>query len=250
MKLICLGSGSKGNCVLIIEKNTKILVDFGLKYTEICEKLESLNYSLEEIDYVLISHTHSDHIKGLNAKKIPRLNLYLLRSMTNEIDCSKFNIFFYKRVNVLKDIKVLAFKTSHDVDSVGFIIQGEEKEIVYVTDTGYLNNRLLPYLKNKDLYFLESNHDVEMLINGPYPPFLKQRILSDKGHLSNDLSAQYLKKIIGEKTKCIVLSHLSEKNNTKEKALNTLKRELETCEHNVDKIIVASQEEVSELIEV
>ena len=130
---------------------------------------------------------------------------------------------------------------------MGYIITEDDKTVVYVTDTGYINSRNLKKLVNKDLYIFESNHDVEMLMNGPYPYILKQRVLSDKGHLSNELSGTYLKELIGNKTKKVVLAHLSETNNTPEIALKTVKEIVDN--ESVD-IINAFQDEPVEVGEI
>ena len=146
---------------------------------------------------------------------------------------------------ILNDLIVDYFKTSHDTDSVGYIFKSNDKEIVYVTDTGYINIKNLKKLNNKDLYIFESNHDIEMLMNNPnYPYQIKQRILGDKGHLSNNQCKEYLNKIIGDKTKYIVLAHLSEQNNDPSLALNNL-NDIENI-----KIMIATQNESTELIEV
>ena len=97
--------------------------------------------------------------------------------------------------------------------------------MVYITDTGYINRKILNRIENKDIYLIESNHDEIMLMDGPYPRFLKERVISDKGHLSNKTTAKYLKKIIGNNTKNIILAHISEKNNSKEKVLEAIKDE-------------------------
>ena len=122
--------------------------------------------------------------------------------------------------------------------------------MVYITDTGYLNSKYFDLLSNKDLYVLESNHDVLMLKNGPYPYFLQQRVLGDKGHLSNEQCSNYLCKFIGDNTKTIVLAHLSEKNNTEEKALETLNNKLKENNKKVENIFVARQNEPTMVIEV
>ena len=126
------------------------------------------------------------------------------------------------------EFSIIPFHTSHDAKgSVGFIINNKES-LVYVTDTGYINENNLLKLKNKDIYIFESNHDINMLMTGPYPYILKRRILSDKGHLSNIQAGNYLKEIIGNNTKKIVLAHLSETNNDSIIALNTVKEILDT----------------------
>ena len=133
------------------------------------------------------------------------------------------------------------------IGSIGFIINHNNKSLVYVTDTGYINRKYLNRMVGKDAYIIESNHDEVMLMDGPYPRFLKERVISDKGHLSNKTTAKYLKKIIGSNTKNIILAHLSEKNNTEELALEAMQEE------ELDKqakIIIARQNEESDFIEV
>ena len=151
----------------------------------------------------------------------------------------------------IKDIYVETIKTSHDTeDSLGYIINNQNKSVVYITDTGYINHKYFNILKNRDIYIMESNHDVEMLNNGKYPFELRQRILSDKGHLSNYDSAKYLSRFIGEKTKYILLAHLSEENNTKELAYNTLTNRLEKSHIIMNNIIITNQNKETELINI
>ena len=148
---------------------------------------------------------------------------------------------------IINDVKIELIHTSHDApSSVGYIIEQNDKSLVYVTDTGYINRKYLSKMVGKNAYIMESNHDEIMLMDGPYPRFLKERVISDKGHLSNNTTAKYLKKIIGVNTKTIVLAHLSEKNNTEEKALEAIRNE------GLDKlnIIIAKQYEESNIIEV
>ena len=149
----------------------------------------------------------------------------------------------------IKDIHVTTIKTSHDApDSRGYIISSENKSIVYITDTGYINKKYFDILSNRNVYVMESNHDIEMLNNGSYPFNLRQRILSDKGHLSNYDSAKYLSSFIGNNTKCIILAHLSEDNNTEELAYNTLIERLNDSDTHVDNIIIAKQNKETELV--
>ena len=244
MRAIIIGSGSKGNSTLLIGKNEKILIDVGFSYPKMLMNLKEYGVTPKEIDAILITHTHSDHIGGLstfikknnivvytNEKMLPELLKIvpeeLLRVEEDEYSIGEFNI--------------TAIHTSHDaVGSVGFVINEDNSNLVYVTDTGYINKTYLKKLINKDVYIFESNHDINMLMTGPYPYILKQRVLSDKGHLSNEQSGEYLKEIIGDNTKRIILAHLSEINNTPEIALNTVKKIV-----NNKKIIIdtASQHE-------
>lgn len=249
MKVSVLSSGSKGNTTYIESNNAKILIDLGNTSKYVKEKLEDLGVFPGDIDAILITHTHVDHIGGLKifAKKY-NIPVYITEVMHKTLDY----IDNYKLLEDefdIKDIHVTTIKTSHDApDSRGYIISSENKSIVYITDTGYINKKYFELLENKDVYIMESNHDVELLNNGPYPFELRQRILSDKGHLSNYDSAKYLTKFIGVRTKYIFLAHLSEENNTKELALNTLKDKLVKENKSVDNIIVAEQNKETELI--
>ena len=250
MKVSVIASGSKGNCCYIETKETKILIDIGLNCITTERKLLEKNIDPDEIEGIFITHTHKDHIDGLRVfNKKHKAKAYLTETMYKELNQELKNYEFIGETTKIKDITITAIKTSHDAeDSNGYIIENEDKQIVYITDTGYINIKNHKKLKDKTMYILESNHDVEMLMNNPnYPYHIKQRILGDKGHLSNKDSAYYLKKFIGQNTKHIILAHLSEHNNTDVLALKTLK---ETLENNDIDIRVAYQEKQTELIEV
>ena len=246
MKISVLASGSKGNCTYIASNNTKILIDAGMSNLYIEKKLILLGVNPNDINFIFITHTHTDHIAGLKVflkKHHPKV--FLTQDMYNELHDILNDYEILENKVLLNDLEIDYFKTSHDTDSVGYIIKNDEKEIVYVTDTGYINVKNLKKINNKDLYIFESNHDIEMLMNNPnYPYQIKQRILGDKGHLSNNQCHEYLKKIIGDKTKYIVLAHLSEQNNDPQIALNNL-NDIENI-----KIMIAKQNESTELIEV
>lgn len=252
MKFAVLSSGSKGNSTLIQTKNTKILIDLGVtkSYTE--EKLKELNVDPNEIKAVLITHTHTDHIDGLKVflkkyKPVLYVNKIIF-SLLNEYITDFDYVLYENSTFMIDDIKVNVIKTSHDVKgSVGFILSSDDKSLVYITDTGYINNKYFDLLRNHNLYILESNHDVKMLMEGKYPYYLKKRILGDKGHLSNEDCAYYLSQFVGKKTKNIVLAHLSDDNNTYEKALECTKCKLKKKDIN---IIIAKQKQRTDLIEV
>lgn len=252
MKVKVLASGSKGNCTLIQTDKLNLLIDIGINYQYLLNELKEIKLTPKDIDYVLITHTHSDHIKGLaSLVKKTDLRVYALEEMLEELykRIPSTNIILYEKSLEIEDLKIELIRISHDVEGVGFIIENKKESLVYITDTGYINKKYLPLIKNKTIYIIESNHDEEMLMEGPYPYILKQRVISDKGHLSNNTVANYLLESVGEKTKYIILAHISEKNNTEELALQTTKKLLE--ENNIHKnIIIAKQYESLEEIEV
>lgn len=255
MKVCVLSSGSKGNSTLITTNETKILIDLGTSSLYVEKELKKLLIDPNELDGILVTHIHVDHIKGLKVfvkKYNPTLYvteklLYLL-----EEQIGKFNYKLYEdKKAFIKDIRVDVIKTSHDAgESVGFIVNNSDKSIVYITDTGYINSKYYNSLTNKNVYILESNHDVKMLREGPYPYYLQQRVLSDKGHLSNKQASDYLAKFIGNNTKKIVFAHISEKNNSEEKVLETFGEVMN--ENNIDfqNTMIARQNEATEVIEI
>ena len=251
MKVSVLSSGSKGNTTYIESENAKILIDVGNTAKYIKDKLGRFGVVPEELDAILITHTHVDHIKGLKVfEKKYNIPVYMTEKMYNCIDCLDKYQLLIDEFNI-KDIHVTAIKTSHDTDdSRGYILTNDNSSIVYITDTGYINKKYFEMLSNKNLYIMESNHDVEMLSNGNYPFQLRQRILSDKGHLSNYDSAKYLSSFIGDNTKYILLAHLSEENNTEELAYETLINRLNEDNKNVSNIIIAKQDMETELIKI
>jgi len=250
MKVSVLSSGSKGNTTYIETDNTKILIDIGNTSKYVKEKLEGFGVDPSSLDAILITHTHVDHIKGLkvfeNKYHIP---VYISKVMHNSLDFLDNYVYIDKSEFDIKDIHIDVIKTSHDVpDSKGYIVSNNGKFVVYITDTGYINEKYFDILSNRDIYIMESNHDVEMLSNGRYPFNLRQRILSDKGHLSNYDSSKYLSNFIGNKTKYVLLAHLSEENNTEELAYETLVNKLKKDKKKIDNIIITKQDKETDLI--
>lgn len=255
MRTSVLSSGSKGNCVLVETNNTKVLIDLGVTKSYVEERLKELEVDPKDIKAILITHTHVDHIQGLKVflKKynvklyVNKVILNLLHEYIEGFDYVLYEEPYFK----IEDIEVNVIKTSHDVKgSVGFILTNGNKSMVYLTDTGYINNKYFERLSNRDLYIMESNHDVEMLMNGNYPFHLKRRILSDKGHLSNDDASYYLSQFIGNKTKTIILAHLSDDNNTYQKAEQTLINVLNSKNKKIENLIIAKQKQRTNWIEV
>ena len=249
MKVVVLSSGSKGNTTYIECNGTKILIDMGNTCKYVTNKLKGIGIEASEIDAILVTHTHMDHIKGLKVflKKFGT-KVYLTEKMKEELEYIENYTFISNQgdINIGKFL-IHVIKTSHDViDSVGYVIEGDGKSIVYITDTGYINQKYFSLLENREVYIMESNHDIEMLNQGPYSFQLRQRILGDKGHLSNYDSARYLSSFIGNKTRCVMLAHLSEENNTEELAYQTLMGRLEESKKVVEKIIITRQDEETE----
>lgn len=249
MKVVVLSSGSKGNTTYIECDGTKILIDMGNTCKYVTSKLKGLGIEAEEIDAILVTHTHVDHVKGLKVflKKFGT-KVYFTNKMKEELDyIENYTIISNQCDFEIGKFLIHVFKTSHDVpDSVGYVIEGNGKGLVYITDTGYINQKYFSLLKNREVYIMESNHDIEMLNHGPYSFQLRQRILGDKGHLSNYDSARYLSTFIGEKTQCIMLAHLSEENNTESIAYQTLLDRLDQNQQSVEKVIIAKQDEETE----
>lgn len=253
MKVCVLASGSKGNCCYIESNNTKILIDIGINCTNVETKLKQINVDPSEIEGIFITHTHTDHTDGLKVfTKKYNTKVYLTEKMYEDINKHINDYEIIGQELNLNDIKIITVKTSHDTsDSNGYIVESNEKSIVYITDTGYINIKNHKILKDRNIYILESNHDIEKLMNNPkYPYHIKQRILGDKGHLSNKDSAYYLSKFIGNNTKYIVLAHLSEENNSQELALKTLKETLIESQIDDENIIIAEQNNITRLLEV
>lgn len=253
MKVCVLSSGSRGNATYIETKNYKILVDAGRNAKYLSECLNKINVKPEDIDFILISHDHKDHISALPvfAKKY-QPTILISQKIFEQIDDIKDygKIMIYEDEIFLDDLKIHCIKSSHDaVDARNFIFEENGKSVVYVTDTGYVNQKNFKILNNRDIYLFESNHDIEMLMNGPYPKFLKQRVVGSVGHLSNKDSSFYLSKLVGPNTKKIILMHLSEKNNTEEKALYTINQTFEEYNVPFHDIKCAKQDEIGEVIE-
>lgn len=247
MRVINFGSGSKGNSTLLLG-NKNILIDVGFSYPKMKLAFSEYNIDPTVVDAILITHAHKDHVIGLSTfVKKTNAKVYVNEILYKELENSipeEFLMTIGEDFDI-GDFSIKYFRTSHDAaGSVGFIIKENDKELVYVTDTGYIKKDNLSKLINKDMYIIESNHDIEMLMNGPYPYILKQRVYSDSGHLSNKMTSDYMKELIGNRTKLIALAHLSETNNTKELALSTM---MDNVELNDIKLLALEQDYSTDL---
>lgn len=228
LEFCSLISGSSGNCLLVRDDKTKILIDCGLSGKRAAEFLNELNVDINEIDALLITHEHTDHIKGAGVLSrkyhIPVYANTATHSCLDEIETR----FYTKKSFSVGSLDIEVFPTMHDAaDPCGYNIISGGKKITVATDLGIVTPEVLDAFKNTDFAFIEANHDINMLTHGSYPYELKRRILSDKGHLSNKACADLACTIINSGTKNIMLSHLSGENNMPEIAYGTVACEME-----------------------
>jgi phosphoribosyl 1,2-cyclic phosphodiesterase len=233
LKLCMLASGSKGNAIYVSNGDTSILIDAGLPGVEIERRMASRNISVSEITAIIVSHEHSDHIRGVGvlARKhnlpvfISAKTKHTAAAHLGRID--KFNLFSCGSAFSIDGLRIHPFSTSHDADDpVGFTIQCEKQKIGIATDLGVATAMVQEHLKGCGCIVLEANHDLKMLEEGPYPWPVKQRIRSRIGHLSNEASRELLMGVLHDELRYVVLAHLSETNNTPEKALNVVTERL------------------------
>ena len=242
MKVCQLATGSKGNSSYFETDKVRFLVDIGLSCAQEEKLLADIGVNADDIDFIFITHTHSDHTAGLKTfTKKHRAKVFLTPPMLRELKFDLPNYEFIGEELEVADLGVITFKTSHDVaDSNGYVFVHKGRTAVYITDTGYLNKRVFDKITNRNLYIIESNH--------PYR--LQQRILSDEGHLSNKDTSYYLSQVVGPKTEKIVLIHLSESNNTPQLALSCLKETFERENLKLPKVVISYQHESTEVYEV
>ena len=209
-----ISSGSKGNATIVKNNNTVILIDMGISLTRLEEGLQEIGLEVKDISAAIFTHNHSDHINGLRFIS-PKIQYALETTIPGT-----YNIVNLYEPFVIGDISITPFRTSHDATNpCGYVLESGEEKLVYMTDTGVVLAEVIPVIKNPTYLIIESNHDIKMLLATNRTFQLKNRIMSEKGHLCNEDSAIAACSIIGDKTKEIVLAHLSEEANTPELAL-------------------------------
>ena len=224
MRIYSLASGSKGNCFILQFNDTCLMIDCGTTQKYLMMAMESLNITIKDIDALLVTHDHSDHISQI--KMFKDLPIY---SPIDIKDQDVYKIVPLEEFNI-KNIQIFPLVLSHDASiTLGYIFDDGKKRIAYLTDTGYVNEKYYPLLKNIDYIIIESNHDIKMLMESNRPLYVKQRILSASGHLCNEDCADVLSNIIGKNTKGIMLAHISREANDYELALNTNIDYLKKC---------------------
>ncbi|EOL42513.1 metallo-beta-lactamase YycJ [Enterococcus phoeniculicola] len=242
-KVSILASGSTGNSLYIESEKKRILVDAGLSGKKITSLMAEVGRSPEDLDAILVTHEHKDHIHGVGvlARKY-KLDVYAnektwsaMDTMIGKVDVAQKHIFEMGKVLTLGDLDIESFGVSHDAAAPQFYrFYKDNRSFVVLTDTGYCSDNIRGVIKDADAYLMESNHDLEMLRMGGYPWSLKQRILGDHGHLSNEDGALVMTDIIGDRTKRIYLGHLSKENNLKELAHLTMENTLREKDFGVD----------------
>ena len=237
MKLCSIASGSSGNCIFVGSEQTNLLVDAGISAKRIEYGLDKIEIRPDTIQGILVTHEHSDHVSGLGVMarryNIPIYATYetsmaFRRSKSiGEISDELFRYVEPDRPFMINDISIEPFSTSHDAaNPVCYTMEIDNGKVGIATDLGKYDDYILSKLDDSDLLLIEANHDINMLMVGRYPYYLKQRILGDRGHLSNDSSAELISKLLRKKNQHIILAHLSKENNYEELAYETVLCEL------------------------
>lgn len=257
MRFSVLASGSKGNACYIETDNTRILIDGGLSCRELLRRMELVGLETSRLDAIIITHEHSDHIKGVgpisrkfnstvysNSSTINRCVKTLGKTSLND------NLQTGETLKI-NDITVETFAKGHDaVEPIGLIVSSNGSRLGILTDVGKSTSLIEDVLQDCTGVLLEFNHDIEMLENGPYSYYLKRRIKGSKGHLSNDQAGTLLKRLSNKRLCHVVLAHLSEVNNTPEKALAKARESLSECDMENIAVHVSYQDYPCPVLEV
>lgn len=247
-----LGSGSKGNAIYISDGTTAVLVDVGFSGVEIQRRMQARGLNPEELDAILVTHEHNDHIRGVGVmSRRYKLPVFISRetetaaaSQLGRLEAGRH--FQCGKSFTIGGLTVHPFPISHDAqDPAGFTLGCNGLKVGIATDLGIATHPVKAHLKNCNLLVLEANHDPEMLINGPYPWPLKQRVSGRTGHLSNEASMALLEEIQHDRLSHVILSHLSEVNNTPQQAFRVVCRAITRSNPHLS---VAAQHESGEIV--
>lgn len=237
MDFFSVASGSSGNCICLGSDQCHVMIDAGISGKRIEEGMNTYDYTTSDMDGVLITHEHSDHIQGLGvvARKYG-LPIYatkrtadaiLQSSSVGKIDPSLFHVIEAGKTFFIGNLEIYPMSISHDAaDPVAYLVSDDRHRVGVVTDLGYYDADIVSHMEGLDALLLEANHDIHMLQVGAYPYPLKQRILGERGHLSNETSGQLLGQILHDGMQHILLGHLSKENNYDELAYETVRLEI------------------------
>lgn len=237
MDFFSVASGSSGNCICLGSDQCHVMIDAGISGKRIEEGMNTYDYTTSDMDGVLITHEHSDHIQGLGviARKYG-LPIYatkgtadaiLQSSSVGKIDPSLFHVIEAGKTFFIGNLEIYPMSISHDAaDPVAYLVSDGRHRVGIVTDLGYYDADIVSHMEGLDALLLEANHDIHMLQVGAYPYPLKQRILGERGHLSNETSGQLLGQILHDGMQHILLGHLSKENNYDELAYETVRLEI------------------------
>jgi len=258
MKFCVLGSGSKGNATYIESGGTGILIDAGMSGIELQKRLSSIGVELSAVAAIMVTHEHNDHVQGVGVlSRRAKIPVYANPATFSAASKIINRLFSYNEFETggtfhFRNLEIHPFAISHDTeDPVGFRISDGNVSLGYCTDTGKVSRLMQHRLASCHALVLESNHDIEMLQNGTYPPYLKQRIRSSQGHLDNMEAAAFLQELVHEKLQHVVLAHLSQENNHPEIAYHAAVEALSDkpfCRETALRISVASQGCAGELV--
>lgn len=263
MELCSIASGSSGNCICVGTESCHVLIDAGISGKRIEAGLNSVGLKTEEMQGILVTHEHSDHIQGLGVlARRYGLPLYatagtidaiLRMKSVGKIDESLFREVQPEVAFDIGDLTVEPIAISHDAaEPVAYKFRQNEKSLAVLTDLGKYDGQIVEKIRDMDVLFLESNHDVHMLQAGAYPYPLKQRILGDRGHLSNEVCGRLLGEVLHDDVKAIFLGHLSKENNYPELAYETVRVEITLGENPYSgddfPLYVAKRDEPSQMV--
>ncbi len=235
MRICVLASGSKGNATYIEGDNTRILIDAGISCSEIENRLMQIGVNPSLINSILITHEHSDHINGLSKFAVKyNTKVYTHRDTWLAMDSKMSKLKENQKIDIygndfcINELNISCFDLDHDAaHCLGYSVSCRDSKVSIATDLGHTTPEIIRHLMDSSLIVFESNHDIQTLLHNPnYPLRLKNRILSNNGHLSNDATSDAVAQMLGYGVRAVILAHLSEQNNTPQKALQTMQQRL------------------------
>lgn len=262
MRVMTIASGSSGNCIYVGNDDTHILIDTGISKKRVEEGLKELDLSLSDINAILVTHEHSDHISGLGVvERKCNIPIYATWGTVQGIRSASlgkmpedvYNCVECDRDFMINSLSIRAVATSHDANSpCAYRVSDGNKSFGLLTDLGKFDDYIINSFTGVNCMVLEANHDIRMLETGPYPYYLKQRILGDKGHLSNESAGRLINFLLNDNIDEILLGHLSKENNFPELAYETVRTEIDMAENsyksNDFKITVAGRDKPGHIV--